>query len=265
MFRIGEFSKLAKTTVKTLRFYDEIGLFKPKFVDDNGYRYYSIEDLCTLNFIVELRGYGVPVDDVKKIVEGGDFRSILAARKREIEKELEQSKNNLSLINKLLTKSGKGDLMNKYQAIETTIPSYTVYYRHGVIDSMENLFDFVLEAGAETRENNPTLECEDYCYITYAAPEYQEKNVELEYVEAVKTVGKESENIKFGTIPEVKAICVNHNGPYAKLGEAYAYAVNYVKEHGYEIDGGIRECYVHGVWDCESDDDYLTVIQIPVK
>ncbi|MEA4820736.1 MAG: MerR family DNA-binding transcriptional regulator, partial [Erysipelotrichales bacterium] len=51
MFRIGEFSRLAKTTIKTLRFYDEIVLFKPTFVDDNGYRYYSIDDLCKLQFI----------------------------------------------------------------------------------------------------------------------------------------------------------------------------------------------------------------------
>ena len=190
---------------------------------------------------------------------------VLAERKRDIEKELEQSKNNLSLINKLLAKSEKGDLMNKYQAVETIIPSYVVYCRHGVIDSMADLFDFVLKAGAETRENNPALECEDYCYITYAAPEYQENNVELEYVEAVKEVGNDSENIRFTTIPVIKAIAVEHHGAYEKLGEAYAYAINYVKEKGYEIDGGIRECYVHGCWDCDNEDDYLTIIQIPVK
>ena len=33
MFRIGEFSKLAKTTVKTLRYYDKVGLLKTAFVD----------------------------------------------------------------------------------------------------------------------------------------------------------------------------------------------------------------------------------------
>lgn len=41
MLKIGEFSKLAKMTVKTLRYYNEIGLLKPIFVDDNGYRYYQ--------------------------------------------------------------------------------------------------------------------------------------------------------------------------------------------------------------------------------
>lgn len=42
MLRIGEFSKLSKTTVKTLRYYDKVGLLKPAFVDSfTGYRYYT--------------------------------------------------------------------------------------------------------------------------------------------------------------------------------------------------------------------------------
>ena len=32
MFKIGEFSLIAKLTIKTLRYYDEIGLFKPSFI-----------------------------------------------------------------------------------------------------------------------------------------------------------------------------------------------------------------------------------------
>ena len=55
MFTIGTFSKLAKTNIRTLRFYDEIGLFKPSRVEDNGYRYYSMEDFNKLVRILELR------------------------------------------------------------------------------------------------------------------------------------------------------------------------------------------------------------------
>ena len=39
MYRIGEFSKIGKVTVKTLRYYDEVGLLKPETVNqDTGYR-----------------------------------------------------------------------------------------------------------------------------------------------------------------------------------------------------------------------------------
>lgn len=44
MFKIGDFSMLSKVPVKTLRYYDQIDLLKPKQIDqDSGYRYYSAE------------------------------------------------------------------------------------------------------------------------------------------------------------------------------------------------------------------------------
>lgn len=53
MLRIGEFSKLAKTTVKTLRYYDKVGLLKPAFTDSvTSYRYYTEEQLETMRRIL---------------------------------------------------------------------------------------------------------------------------------------------------------------------------------------------------------------------
>lgn len=44
MLKIGDFSKMGKTTVKTLRYYDSIGLLRPKQIDaDNGYRWYATD------------------------------------------------------------------------------------------------------------------------------------------------------------------------------------------------------------------------------
>ena len=55
MLSIGEFSKICKVSTKTLRYYDEIGLIKPsKINQENGYRYYSIEQLETMLLIKRL-------------------------------------------------------------------------------------------------------------------------------------------------------------------------------------------------------------------
>lgn len=157
--------------------------------------------------------------------------------------------------------------MNKYTAEEKVIPQNIVYYRHGVIDSMADLFPFILEAGEEVRANNPTLACAtpEYCFVTYGAMEYKETDVEVEYAEAVVDFGKESENIKFKKLDEQKTISVLHKGSYSTLAEAYAFALNWVKSKGLEMTGPIRECYISGCWDKDSEDDYLTEIQIPVK
>lgn len=265
MFRIGKFSSLAKTTVKTLRFYDEIDLFKPSFVDDNGYRYYSIEDLAKLQLIIELRSYDIPIDKIKKILAGNNVKEVLIECKNEIESDLIQNKHNLSLINQLIAKSEKGDIMKKYEVKIVELPKCIVYYRHGVIDNMSDLTKFILDAGKECGANNPDLKCTGYCFVTYETKGYQEKNVELEYDEAVTSMGKESENIKFKTLDAQKALVTQHKGSYSDLGKAYSFAINSVNEKGYEIAGKIRECYIHGCWDTENEDNYLTEIQIPIK
>ena len=46
MFRIGDFSRIARVSARLLRFYDEIGLLRPMHADSRtGYRYYSAEQL----------------------------------------------------------------------------------------------------------------------------------------------------------------------------------------------------------------------------
>ena len=56
MFKIGEFSRFSQVTVKTLRYYDEIGLLKPARVDPfTGYRYYSASQFPRLHRILALK------------------------------------------------------------------------------------------------------------------------------------------------------------------------------------------------------------------
>ena len=73
MVRIGDFSKICQVTVKALRHYDLIGLLKPVFVDqDNGYRYYSPDQLNTIHKIVNLKELDFSLATIKRIING-DF------------------------------------------------------------------------------------------------------------------------------------------------------------------------------------------------
>ena len=59
MLKIGEFSRLAQVSPKTLRLYDERGLLKPAWIDRfSGYRYYTLEQLTHLNRILALKDLG---------------------------------------------------------------------------------------------------------------------------------------------------------------------------------------------------------------
>ena len=106
MYRIGEFSKLTKTTIKTLRYYDEIGLLKPAYVDEeNGYRYYTTSQLFSLHKIIALRQIGLSVTDTLNVVSGDNVENILQNRKAEIQSFLNEAQNQLSRINCILSET----------------------------------------------------------------------------------------------------------------------------------------------------------------
>ena len=83
MYKIGEFSKLSKTTIKTLRYYDKENLLMPDFIDQNtGYRYYETKQLIELSKIMSLRQVGLSIKDIKIVLDGYDRKKILEKRKK---------------------------------------------------------------------------------------------------------------------------------------------------------------------------------------
>ncbi|EME7220918.1 MerR family transcriptional regulator, partial [Enterococcus faecium] len=58
---IGKISKLCNISIRTLRYYDQINLFKPEYINkENNYRYYSIQQLFYLEIIKYLRKLNMP-------------------------------------------------------------------------------------------------------------------------------------------------------------------------------------------------------------
>ena len=68
-FSTGEFAKLCNINKKTLFHYDEIGLFKPEKVLENGYRYYSTYQFEVFNVIYTLKDIGMPLKEIKNFMD----------------------------------------------------------------------------------------------------------------------------------------------------------------------------------------------------
>ena len=78
MYRIGEFSELSKTTIKTLRYYEKEGILIPAYVDEEtGYRFYETSQLPELAKIISLRQMGLSINNIKSILKGSDMKQIL--------------------------------------------------------------------------------------------------------------------------------------------------------------------------------------------
>lgn len=262
MYKIGEFSILAKTTIKTLRFYEKEKLLLPYFVDSNGYRYYETFQLLDLAKIMSLRQVGLSIKEIKQVLDEKNLIEALNKRKTVVEEELKEYKYQLSKINYLLEESNM-----KYEVITKQLPEYVVYYKEGIIKDYSEISDFILSSADECLAINPNIKCiePDYCYINYLDGEYKEKNIRIRYCQAVNDWGIPNKTIKFMKLKPVMAVCTYHKGEYNNLGETYGFLIKYIEENGYEIIESPRECYIDGIWNKENVSDWLTEIQIPVR
>jgi DNA-binding transcriptional MerR regulator len=103
MFRIGDFSRIARVSARLLRFYDEIGLFAPAHADpQTGYRYYTVAQLAGLNRITVLKDLGFSLEQVRDILKSPvgvvELRSMLLLRRTDAERALAVERQRLRQI-----------------------------------------------------------------------------------------------------------------------------------------------------------------------
>ena len=67
-YKTGQFAKLANVSERTIRYYNKIGLLKPSFVMENGYRQYSDLDLLKLQKILSLKHLGFSIEEIFPMV-----------------------------------------------------------------------------------------------------------------------------------------------------------------------------------------------------
>jgi DNA-binding transcriptional MerR regulator len=267
MYRIGLFSKLGRVTIKTLHHYDDVGLLTPNHIDeDTGYRYYTTDQLFRLNEIVALRQMGFSIPEVTAIVDGHNISGILAQRKAELEGEVQSVTDQLFRLENYINEQKEGNIMN-YQAVIKEIPSYIIYSAKYTIPNYAALSEIMPALGEKVSKLNPGIKCvePDYCFNVYLDGEYRDSDINVEICQAVTSRGKDGDGIVFKDLPAVTVVSVLHRGAYDRLGDAYAYAMQWVEQNGYRITDNVRESYIDGIWNKENVGDWLTEIQVPVE
>ena len=151
MLSIGEFSKICQVSTKTLRYYAEIGLILPNEINyENGYRYYSIEQLETMLFIKRLKSYNFSLEQIKVILQAEEFKDeklylSLIEKRKEIDKQVQELNMTLEQLNNdiLNLKQGKSIMsyMENFDVKLVEIPNMNILY----IRKMVQQYEFPLE------------------------------------------------------------------------------------------------------------------------
>ena len=103
-YLIKEFADLTKVTVRTLHFYDRIGLLKPSFQKANGYRVYTEKDLLKLQQIVTLKFMGFSLAQVKELLDSKGYEVVrsLRVQSEAVEDEIDRLREAARAIDKVL-------------------------------------------------------------------------------------------------------------------------------------------------------------------
>ena len=116
--KVSEVAKLTGVTVRTLHYYDEIGLLKPSKVTEAGYRLYSNADLEILQQILFFRELDFSLSDIREIMLNPTFsRETALQNHREL---LLQKRKHIDGLISLVDKTLKGDNDMSFKQFDTT-------------------------------------------------------------------------------------------------------------------------------------------------
>lgn len=140
-YSIKQLAQLAGVSARTLRYYDEIGLLKPLYVNEAGYRFYGEMQLNLLQQILFYRERGLPLQQIAAVLYDGQF-DILAA----LEDHLLELKKRQQQINGLIATVEKTIAAMKGECEMQDEEKFAVF-KQNLVQQHEALY------GAELRQN----------------------------------------------------------------------------------------------------------------
>jgi DNA-binding transcriptional MerR regulator len=182
LFRIGEFSRIARVSGRLLRYYDSIGLFSPSYTDPvTGYRYYRAGQLAQLNRILALKDLGLSLEQVGRMIgekiSAEEVRGMLMLKRAELESSLNDGLARLRHIESRLRQIDEQGSLRDYDVILKSAPAQPYLSLRRTYPGLEPAIAALREvAGAAKtlpRELQPTL-------VVVAHSDFDDEDLDLE-------------------------------------------------------------------------------------
>lgn len=267
MLKIGDFSKLSRISVRMLRYYAEMGLLKPELTDKfTGYRYYSEAQLITAGHIAALRDMGFSLGEIAAIggAESSRMDGALALKQAELQTLLEETKQRLRLLETARKRLKEENCMN-YDITLKTLPERYAATVHMNIPSYEDegMAWSIMMSETAAMNLEPADPC--LCSVVFFDGEYMEKNPEIEAQKTVRGKYRDTEHVKFKTLPEVTFASAIHRGSYDGINAANAAVAAWINENGYEFLSPAFNIYHVSPHETKNPDEFVTEVCYPVK
>ena len=252
MFRIGDFSRIARVSARLLRFYDELGLFVPSHADEQtGYRYYAIEQLGELNRILVLKELGFNLDQVRDIlrskVDPLELRNMLVLRRNDVEQTLALETRRLQQIETRIAQLESDGALSADDVIVRAEPAHEILSLRRMVPSFAAARGLILELRQLARPLLPRGSAPTLVGIAHS-PQFEQDEIDVEFgfvVDGLRCSDVEGHPLTRRTLEGVKrmATCVRVGLPEdahlvtAKIGR-------YLAANGDSLAGPSREMFL---------------------
>lgn len=272
MLSIGEFSKICGVSTKTLRYYDEFGLIKPDEINpENGYRFYSINQLKKMLFINRMKSYQFSLEEIKTIIELEEDQleeklcSALNHKRKKIQEKIGTLEDTLKQINKDVLNIENGrSIMSMVDDIEVqlveTQPMNILYIR-----KMMTSDDYAQGYGAYFSRLYERIATENLTLLGmpitfYHSPEYNPAGNDTEFAIPI------AEPV-IGTREMPGGLCAKSvlKGSYSELTAVYTRLREWIEDEKYELEKSPYEVYMTDPNQTDVPEGMITEVYFPVK
>lgn len=234
--KVGEFAKVCQTTKETLLHYDRKGILKPKYVAENGYRCYGLEQYFEYDLIALLKGAGCTLEEIKRNQENIDKKGYMSFIKQkiiELRKQQYLISRRISMLTRMVDIADESSATEFDKLFYQDICEEKVLYHQVEHDKMFDkkacvicysnfLFDG-LENGNTVDFPLGMVISKENCIIKKFIISYLFRSVEE----------KESGNIKL--INSGKYACMFHHGDMESHELAFEYFINEIENNNFLI------------------------------
>ena len=271
MLSIGEFSNICKVSAKTLRYYAEIGLPEPSEVNpDNGYRYYTIEQLEKMLFINRLKAYSFSLDEIKTILQLEEIQDdnlylAFIHKKKEIEKQLHNYRKLLTQLEDDISAIEQGkSIMSYMDKIDVRLVDVPKMYLLS-IRKMVQVEDYPTEyikcyEKLFKRIATDKLTMTGSPMVLFHSAEYSPAGLDTEFAIPVQEYAT-------GTRDFCPGLCLKTvvQGAYSELPSVYTKQIEWAEKEGYQNTDALFEVYITDPSQIASVKDNITEVYYPVK
>ncbi len=268
--RIGDFSKLSRVTVKTLRYYDDVGLLKAAHVDGfTGYRYYTYDQLPRLNRILALKDLGFSLQEIGQLLNDRltveQMYGMLKLRQAQIRQHMQEESERLARVEARLRQLTQEEGMSTYDVRIKPVAALRVAALRAVVPTPPDQGQLWQELYLHLAREG--VQPDGPCLTVYYDEEYKERDWDLEVCEPIAGDLRPTERIQVRNLEAAEQMAyVVHHGPFTTIGEAYDALMKWVSENGYRIIGPAREVYLRAAEKGRQDDpETVTEVQFPVE